>query len=186
MPSQGNSIDLKNDIQLDKALLIHFLSMTAEEKEMVRLWRNHEDVRKWMMQEKLIAKDEHEGFIAGLKHDDTKSFWLVKDHQGKYVGVFYLNKIDPVNKNAYFGMYANPLERSLGAGMVLDGIACQVAFQVAGLHTLRCESLSENKAVLFLHQKMGLHEEGRLKEFVFRNGRYQDVVIMGIVKPQAN
>lgn len=57
-----------------------------------------------------------------------------------------------------------------------------LAFDTAHLHTLKAEVIETNKRAINFYKKSGFSEEGRLKEFVFKDGKWQDVIVIGIIK----
>ncbi|MDW8463861.1 MAG: formyltransferase family protein [Geminocystis sp.] len=63
------SESLRKNIRLGDVLLKNFINLTQEEKEMVRRWRNHPEVRKWMYTDHEISRGEHEEFIERLKRE---------------------------------------------------------------------------------------------------------------------
>ncbi|MDW8097566.1 MAG: GNAT family N-acetyltransferase, partial [Aquificaceae bacterium] len=60
--------------------------------------------------------------------------------------------------------------------------AMALAFEVAKLHTLKLEVIEDNERAISFYKRMGFVEEGRLREFVFKEGRWKDVIVMGMVK----
>ena len=71
-----------------------------------------------------------------------------------------------------------------GVGRILDSLAKNIAFDILNLHTLKLEVIEDNKVVINLHKKLGFKEEGRLKDFVYKDGKWKDVIIMGIMNPK--
>ncbi len=176
-------MDLKGNIETDNnTLLINFINLSDSEREMVRLWRNNEIIMKWMYQDHLISFEEHANFINKLRDDNNNFYWLVKKTTGDYIGVISLNRIDLRNKNAYFGIYTNPESKLSGAGSLLIKSLKILAFDMVNLHTLKLEVIAGNKRAIDFYEKSGFSEEGRLKEFVLKEGNWQDVIIMGIIK----
>lgn len=172
---------LKGNIKLSGAYLINLLNLTDSEKEMVRMWRNHENIRKWMYMDHIISLDEHKHFLEKIKNDNNNFYWVLKDDRNNYLGVLSLNRVNFRNKNAYFAIYSNPYNKIPGVGRIIDRCAIELAFEILKLHTLKLEVIEDNIQVINLHQKMGFKEEGKLKEFVYKNGKWLDVIIMGIV-----
>jgi sialic acid synthase SpsE len=43
------------------------------------------------------------------------------------------------------------------------------------------EVIETNERAISFYKKTGFSEEGRLKEFVFKDGRWLDVIVMGII-----
>ncbi len=174
-------MDLHKEMDFGDLVLLNFLSLGAEEVEMVRNWRNHETVRNWMYDSDIIETEKHQAFIEGLRSDYKNLYWIAKDKAGNYLGTVYLNKVDLKNENAYFGIYANPDCNISGAGrMLIDGLK-RLALDIAHLHTLKLEVMETNRRAVDFYTKSGFVEEGRLKEFVFRDGRWHDMIIMGLI-----
>lgn len=172
------SENLRGNIDIGDVTLRNFINLTTEEMEMILEWRNHEDIRKWMYSDHIISKDEHFRFMEGIKQDNKNFYWLVKNKEG-YVGVISLNRIDLKNKNAYIGIYSNPKLSRVG-GLLMECLK-KLAFDTANLHTLKAEAIWTNKHAIDFYKKSGFSEEGRLKEFIFKNGKWQDVIVMGII-----
>lgn len=161
--------------------LINFINLDEAESEIVRKYRNHDDVRCWMYQEHVISKKEHNNYIKNLVREKRNFNWLLKNKKGDHIGVVSLNKIDYANKNAYFGIYTDPFSKIPGAGSMLMDCLKKIAFDFAGLHTLRLEVIDSNRRAKKFYDKMGFKYEGRLKEFVLKHDEWIDVVVMGMV-----
>lgn len=170
------------DFELGDMTLVNFINISEKENEMIRNWRNSEGVRKWMYSDHVISKEEHLKFIEKLKQDKKNFYWLMK-FKGKedYYGVIYLNKVDLENRNAYLGIYSNQDGKTKRAGGLLLGALKKFAFNIINLHTLKLEVIEDNERAIKFYKKSGFNEEGRLKEFIFRNGKWHDVIVMGIL-----
>ncbi len=174
-------MNLRKDFTFDNALLKNFTNLTEKEVEVVRQMRNHESVRIWMYHDHLISEKEHHEYLLGLKNNNRCFAWLVINKtNNEPMGVINLRNVDFTNKNTFYGIYANPLSMNLGIGRLLDQLSIKVAFDILKLHTLKLEVIESNKQVINLHKKMGFQEEGRLKDFVMKDGKWKDVIIMGI------
>ncbi len=175
---------LRGDVELEKGLLLkNFVNLTQEELEKIRMWRNHPEVRRWMYTDHEISKEEHFNFVEKLKRD-TRNFYYLVIKEGRAIGVIYLIRLDLRNRNAYFGIYANPEDKVLGAGVVLGTAVLKLVFEVLGLHTLKLEVFESNLRAFELYKKLGFKEEGRLREFVFKDGRWLDVIVMGMTEEE--
>lgn len=173
-------IDLRQDFKTENLTLINFVFLTGEEKEMVRNWRNNENIRKWMYTDHAISQEEHFRFSENLKKDDRNYYWLVKDGN-EYIGVLYFNRVDFENESSYLGIYSNPCSEIKGKGKMLRNALMELAFQTANFHTMKLEVLEDNDRAIYLYNKAGFVEEGRLREIVFKDDRWRDVVVMGMI-----
>lgn len=176
-------IDLRRDFEFGKYQAIHYVNLSDSEREMVRQWRNHVSICKWMCQDHRISEEEHKNFIAGLKDKHKEYHWVVKDRE-KYFGAINITRLDWKNRNGYLGIYSDPVDPGKGAGGILMDCLKKIAFEIAGLHTLKLEVIAGNERALRFYQKQGFTEEGRLKEFVFKDDRWLDAVVMGLMNPQ--
>ncbi len=170
---------LKENIFLDYIELLNFVNLNNEEKEMVRLWRNHRNVRNWMFTDHEISFSEHMRFIESLNSENSSHYCWLARRDKNYIGVVTLNKVDFKNKNSYFGLYTNPESDNLGECIYLFKAIIAVAFSIFGLHTLRGDTIKGN-SILKIHEKFGFAVEGILKEFVYKNGEWKDVVITSL------
>lgn len=174
-------MNLNKNIDLENASLISFINLNDEEAEMVRQWRNHDEIKKWMYQDHIISPEEHARFINGLKEDGRNFYWLAKNKQREAIGVISLNRVDFKNGNAYLGIYSNPYRKYPNAGRLLIQCLKTIAFDIAKIHTLKLEFIETNQRIINFYRRMGFNDEGRLKEFVFKEGKRHDVIVMGIV-----
>ena len=173
-------IELQTNFDINGAVIINFLNLSSEEREMVLNWRNHDNVRKWMYSDNIISLNEHINFIDQLAEDTSNYYWVVKNKDEIYFGIIYLNKIDFKNIHAYIGIYSNPYAEIKNKGHLLIQCIKKLAFEVVELHTLKLEVIDNNQKAIYFYKKSGFNEEGRLKEFVFKDGQWHDVIIMGI------
>ena len=173
-------INLKRDFNIDDFTLKSFLNLSDEEKEMIRNWRNHENIRKWMYSDSIISLEDHAKFLNQLKEDDKNFYWIVANKDGVYIGTIYLNRTDFNNRHAYMGIYSNPYSELKNKGTLLFQSFRKLAFELAKLHTLKLEVMDNNQKAIKFYKDFGFNEEGRLKEFVYKNGLWYDVIAMGI------
>lgn len=174
-------ICLRQNFEFEDSSLVNFVNLNDEERGMVRNWRNREEIRKWMRSNHIISKKEHSRFIEDLNNDSRNFYWLAKGRNKEYLGIIYLNKLDLKNKNAYLGIYANPDNEIKQKGRMLIELLLRLSFEYANLGTLKLEVLEDNTTAIDFYNRIGFEREGVLKEFVFRDGRWKDAVIMRII-----
>jgi UDP-4-amino-4,6-dideoxy-N-acetyl-beta-L-altrosamine N-acetyltransferase len=167
----------KKDFQIDKTELINFVNLNGDELEKVRKMRNSKKNRDWMYSRHLITRKEHSEFVNDLRRDNANFFWVVK-HKGRYIGVIYLNRVDFDNKNAYIGLYSNP--ETPGVGNILMDCLKKMAFNSMELHTLKLEVIEINNRAIAFYKKSHFKQEGCLEEFIYRDGTWANVIVMGV------
>lgn len=173
---------MKRDFKFKDAILINFINLNYKEREMVRGWRNNNDIRKWMYSNHNISIREHREFLERIKEDNRNFYWITKKITGEYVGVISLNNVDFRNKNVYMGIYKCPDCKLSGAGHLLIECLKKLVFDIAKLHTLRLEAVDANKGAIEFYKREGFKKEGKLKEAFFINDKWHDVIIMGLIR----
>ena len=173
--------NLKKNFDVSGIKIKNFLNTSEDEKNMVLEWRNHESIRKWMYSDTIISPQEHISFLSNLIDDNKNIYWVAEKEDGFFLGTISLNKIDLKNKHAYIGIYSNPYNDIKNKGHLLIQCIKKLAFEIAGLHTLKLEVINNNQKAIDFYKKEGFNEEGRLKEFVFKDGYWLDVIVMGIM-----
>lgn len=172
---------MRSDFDLGDVTLINFVNLTKEDSEKVRNWRNHENVKRWMYHNHIITPEEHNSFIENLKNDNKNFSWLVKKKE-EYIGVINLKRVDLVNRNAYLGIYSNPDQKLSGNGYILIESLKVLSFNIMDLHTLKLEVIDGNERAVAFYKKSGFNEEGRLREFIFKDSKWHNITVMGIIK----
>jgi len=173
-------INLRGNFQDGDVNACNFIFLSQAEHELVRSWRNNENIRKWLYTEHIISSEEHQGFVKNLGYENRNYYWLIKRDE-QYLGVICLNRVDLSNKNAYLGIYTDPDTSEKGLGTVLGKMLLYLAFNVLKLHTLKLEVLEENQRAINLYKKIGFKNEGKLEEFIIKGGCWKNVIIMGMV-----
>ncbi|MDW7733453.1 MAG: UDP-4-amino-4,6-dideoxy-N-acetyl-beta-L-altrosamine N-acetyltransferase [Methanolobus sp.] len=172
---------LNDDFDINNTKLKNFLNISTTERDMILEWRNHESIRKWMYSDTIISPQEHISFLSNLIDDNKNIYWVAENDAGFFLGTISLNKIDFKNKHAYIGIYSNPYNEIKNKGHLLIQCIKKLAFEIAGLHTLKLEVINNNQKAIDFYKKQGFNEEGRLKEFVIKDGYWLDVIVMGIM-----
>jgi len=131
--------------------LVNFYDLTLDERLMVLKWRNHKDVRKWMLTKEKIDKNSHLNFISSLRSKENRVYLLVKRYDVA-VGVIDFTDIDKKDKCASFGIYANP--DLVGEGRGLMRCVKSYAFDTLGLKKINATVYKSNaKAIKLYHNE---------------------------------
>lgn len=72
--------------------------------EKVRQWRNKEEIRKNMLNQNIITREEHLNWIENIKRKKNYKFWVVYIN-GIPIGSVYLHNIDHINLTSEWGFY---------------------------------------------------------------------------------
>lgn len=134
--------------------LINFTDLNEIQVKMILEWRNHPNIRKWMYTQNEITLVEHLQFIANLKSNNDKMYFLVQLNS-ENIGVidFYNFSKD----GCEFGLYTNPSQKAMGHILLQSLI--QKAFCDFNLKKLFGEVFEENSKALKLYKKFYFQEK---------------------------
>ena len=154
-----------------------------EEKDLVQVleWRNHDEIRKWMVNTSKIAYEDHKMWFERNK-SRTDRFFCVFEYNEQPQGYISFQSIE--NSSAYeWGFYIKP-DAEKGMGKILGQAAIQYAFDVLGIQKIFGQVLAFNEKSIFFHQKLGFKQEGLLRQ-QFKDSRGEfDIFQFGLLKSE--
>ncbi len=112
---------------------------------------------------------------------------LVAERGGELIGELSLAVCQHPRRRhvAEIGMGVAAAARRTGVGQALLGAAIELSDQWLQVRRVEISAFVENAAAIALYRKMGFVEEGRARDYAFRDGRYCDVLLMARVSPGA-
>lgn len=100
---------------------------------------------------------------------------------GEPVGGLGTHHCDPANGTFSYGLSIAPEHRRRGYARAALGLVLRYLFEERRYRKAWVHVYSFNEASLRMHEGMGFQREGRLRQMVFTQGRYHDVVVMGLL-----
>ncbi len=102
--------------------------------------------------------------------------------EGRHVGNLGLHKIDRTHRKADIGIViGEPEFWSKGIGTEAMRVALGYAFGELGLNKVSLDVLEYNTRAIRMYEKVGFQREGVHREDVYKDGRFVNVVRMGIL-----
>lgn len=175
---------MKKDFSIE-GRQVYLRPITAEDTEMVVRWRNMPAVVHNFIYRKPVSRADHENWLSnkvfkGLVHQ----FVVCRNEDGMPLGSVYLQNFEEENRKAESGIYLGE-EQAYGRGIGTEAVQLmkEYAFGTLGMHKLAARVLSYNTASRRLHEKAGYLQEAYLKDELFLDGKYEDLILFGAVNP---
>lgn len=175
---------VKKELRI-KGEQIYLRPITDEDTEQVVSWRNQKDVVENFIYRKPLSVKEHEQWLrnkvdVGLVHQ----FIICMNEDNRAIGSVYLQKFEEEHKKAESGIFIGDTSvRGRGVGTEAVKLLAEYGFRVLGMHKIVARVLAYNKASAKLHEKAGYVQEAYLREELFIEGRYEDLLMFGIISP---
>lgn len=115
----------------------------------------------------------------------SKGFIISDKDTQSYIGQIDLHQIDYRNRNATLGIVIGK-KNYLGKGYGQEAIELleQFVFKTLNLNRLELDVFEYNERAYKCYLKCGFKEEGRMRQKLFRDGQYWDVIKMSILKEE--
>ena len=98
------------------------------------------------------------------------------------IGCISIQNIDHRNRNAFVGIFIGEEEyRSKGYGTEAMRLILDYGFNTLNLHNIMLSVQADNSEGIACYKKVGFKEAGRRREWVYKDGKYIDVLYMDIL-----
>lgn len=136
--------------------------VTEADKELVRVWRNHPEVRAVSLTRGEISPEQHDAYWESLRDNESRKVFIY-ERGDRPAGVVTFFDIDPQNKSAMWGFYLDndglaARGEMLPAFMDIQRKAVKFAFGELGLDELNGEVMDTNAAVRRINKRNGFEE----------------------------
>jgi diamine N-acetyltransferase len=150
-------------------------------------WFNDPEVIQYLSMYLPMTEMYEENYIQELaKKDDTKVRLVIEAFEGqsnKPIGTIGLDSISPKDHHATFGIAIGDKDYwSKGYGTEAARLIVNYGFQQLNLHRINSTVIGFNERSARMHKKVGFKEEGRQREFYFKNGAFHDQIVFGILQ----
>jgi len=129
--------------------------------------------------------DFHRTWFQKLKDDRLNQRFVVETPDAGIIGISSIMNIDWRNSHAWHGLVLGESSHR-GKGYGVDAIMATMryAFDELNLERLDGSMIEYNKlsVATYCGKRLGWKEEGRRRNYFFREGRYWDQILVGITK----
>lgn len=165
---------------------IKLINLEEEHLELVRNWRNSEDVTKYMYDEKYITVEQQTIWFNKVKTATDSKYWII-EFNNKKLGLASITSIDKVLQSCYWAFYLGDTSvRGGGIGAKVEYNVIEYVFSVLNLNKLRCEVFKSNDKVIKMHEKYGFRREAYYREHCIKGSEKLDVVGLALLKSEWN
>lgn len=167
---------------------IRLRKMTEQDVEVYHSWRNDARVMETTTPYlDVYTPEETDAFVRSviLGSSNSKSYIIADVEIEKPIGIMSLISIDYKNRNAELIIdIGEPDYWGKGYGQEALQILLQYAFHELNLHRLSLRVFDFNERAIRLYPRMGFKQEGVMKETLFRNGAWHDIIYMGLLQSE--
>ncbi|GED59987.1 GNAT family protein [Brevibacillus formosus] len=167
---------------------IYLRKMTGEDVDVYHTWRNDVEVmRTTNPSMDVYTWEDTNGFVNQviLHASSSKSYMIVDSQTNRPIGITSLIQIDLKNRNAECIIDIGEKEYwGKGYGREALKLLLDYAFLEMNLHRVSLRVFSFNEKAIRLYERLGFKQEGISRQFLFREGKWHDIVHMGILQQE--
>lgn len=145
-------------------------------------WHSRDEVRRNFMCQ-AITRETHVAWMNDVVRTGKAVQFVVEIRTtGQPVGTAFLRDINKWHNRAEFGIFiGEDAHRGRGIGQEATALVLKYGFEELELHRVFLRVLPQNERAICCYEKVGFVREGYLVGDVFVDGKYCDIVLMGII-----
>lgn len=133
--------------------------ITCEDIEIMRVWRNQNDIRTKFLSQGIISKDQQDKWFSNYQKNDNDMTFMIEEIQllRRPVGVVSLYDMDSENNVAEFGrlMIGDKEARGRKLGLKSTWVLVNHAFNELNINKIKLDVITENETALNIYIKCG-------------------------------
>ena len=150
----------------------------------VTRWFNDPAVKRSLWIHRPLTLEHEEATLERLNADEhAVMLAIARQDDDRIIGMTGLQRIDFKDSNAEL-VIGEAEEWGRGLGTEATRLLVGHAFGTMNLHRIWLHVFEDNARAIGTYEKVGFRREGVLRQALFREGRYWDVHVMGILRDE--
>ncbi|MDD5005729.1 MAG: GNAT family protein [Candidatus Omnitrophica bacterium] len=146
-------------------------------------WINDCDVTKFMDDPFPKTRENLEEYVKNISKDPNYVFFAVIEKKtDKHIGNAKIGPINWIHRRTGFGRMLCKEAWGKGYGTEAMRLMIEYAFEKLNLNRIIDHGVVDNLPSIKSNEKAGLDNEGIIREYVYSNGKYCDVAILGLTR----
>lgn len=189
MGSGRDVVEWKVKMSIIYGRRVRLRAVEHEDVKKFHEWVNDPEVTRGLaMYLPMSLADEENWFNSFAKRDAREKPLAIevrKSKSWKLIGNCGVFDIESVNSSAELGiMIGDKSEWNKGYGSEVMVLLLRHCFETLNLHRVFLRVHTENIRAVRSYEKAGFILEGRLREAVYKSGKYEDVLIMSVLNSE--
>lgn len=156
--------------------------------QVINSWRNNREIIETLGSSfRYINEETDVGWFNNYlsSRSSTIRLAICEKAAGTLIGAGYLLGIDWINRSAEFAIWIGEKSyQGKGAGYFAVKEILNHAFKDLNLHRIHLTVFATNQRAINLYRKVGFIEEGCLRQVIYKNGCYNDMLQMSILNDE--
>jgi len=166
--------------------LVRLRALEPGDLEREYAWVNDRDVTHFLSLRYPLSHADEERFLRDRPANDFANTVLaIETKDGTHIGNIGLHQGNAEDRRAALGIMIGDKDHwSQGYGGDAIVTLLRFAFHDMNLHRVFLHVFEYNERAIACYKRCGFREEGRLRQDRFKDGRYWDALVMGILREE--
>ncbi|MGI6173214.1 MAG: GNAT family N-acetyltransferase [Christensenellales bacterium] len=161
----------------------------AEDISAMRAWVTDNDTARFLggTYNRPNTWEDTENYLRNILNGNAGgyNFAVAEKETLRYIGQCNLLSVDFLSRSAELAIVLCPDAQGTGIGFEAVKLLLSYAFDTLNLNRVWLKVWDDNERAIRCYQKAGFRIEGTLREDGYREGRFRDRLIMGILRREA-
>ncbi|NLT43555.1 MAG: GNAT family N-acetyltransferase [Anaerolineae bacterium] len=168
-----------------RGTLVRLRPIAREDLPRFVAWIADPEVRRFLSFYRPVSLDAEEHWLEGLSKAGNQEVFAIETLEGRHIGSVGLHDIHPRYRCAEAGIFIGEREYwNKGYGTDAMRLLLDFGFGQLNLHRIFLHVHAGNQRAIRSYDKCGFVREGLLRQAVYKDGEYQDVIVMAILKAE--
>lgn len=170
------------DLENDGTGRLMIRLMERRDLEDLRVMHNADDVLMRLTDPSHVSEEQQEAWFKSASTSRSSRRYVARLRgSDEFIGMFRVDAIDYFNGNAFVGCDIVPAHQRQGYAREFYNYILSYLFEACRLHRVELVTLEDNDRALNLYTSLGFVREGERREAIFRDGKYKNLVAMGLL-----
>ncbi len=152
-------------------------------------WLNDPEVTENLLHDYPLSMDVEEKWYQKMLEAPVEEHVLaieIKESDGwRHIGTTAFHHVDWKNRIGEYGiMIGDKNQWGKGFGYEATLLMLRYGFKILNLNKVFLQAIETNARGIRVYEKAGFVHEGRMRQDIFKNGRYLDVYVMSVLRDE--
>ena len=165
---------------------IYLRPLDQADAPLLQPWMNDAEVTRNLRAYRPFSLRDEEAFIDRIAKDEhAVAFGIVLRETDRLIGTTGLHDLQFRNRHAQFGIsLGDKNEWGKGYGTEATRLVVRYAFETLNLNRVWLHVYEDNRRGIRCYEKASFKQEGVLRHDIYRDGRYGNTIVMGILRAE--
>lgn len=172
---------------MDEEKRVYLRALEPEDYKTSISWRNDDEINSMLGGMKRFVSEAYEAKWVddAIFHSRDVRLAVCLKENDLYIGNVYMTDIDERNQSCVSHVLIGD-KRYWGRGIATEAyrLALEYMFNERNIHRVMAIVLENNIASLKMHQKVGYQIEGLMRDSVYKDGKWQNQYILGLLRDE--